>query len=172
RLFLVRTLRAQPQSQRVKTDEAGASLWSNCEASASIVVILGSVQALWTFTAGDHDVVFLEVQPNEAGHLVLRFCDQRLRHVISEIENGELPSGFYYAHVPALGLAFTECALRPRRQVNRRDHAARTSAAKLNRREFKRDEPRRAAQSFALVLRQCVTGATGKHQQFLSTLIV
>jgi len=38
------------------------------------------------------------------------------------------------------------------RQVNRRDHAARAATAKLNRREFKRDKPRMAAQSFALVL--------------------
>ena len=41
--------------------------------------------------------------------------------------------------------------LQSRSQVNRRDHAARTPAAKLNRRQFKRDKPRIAAQSFALV---------------------
>jgi len=42
-------------------------------------------------------------------------------------------------------------ALQPR-QVNRRDHAARAATAELNRSEFKRDKPRMAAQSFALVL--------------------
>lgn len=45
-----------------------------------------------------------------------------------------------------------QCILQPRRQMNRRDHAARTATAKLNGREFKRDKPRIAAQSFALVL--------------------
>src|SRR5437870_6712862 len=62
--------------------------------------------------------------------------------------------------------------LQSRRQVNRCDHAAGAPAAKLNRREFKQDDPRIAAQSFALVLGQCSIGATGKRQQLLSTLIV
>ena len=34
--------------------------------------------------------------------------------------------------------------------MNRRDHAARTATTKFNRREFKRDKPRIAAQSFSL----------------------
>src|SRR5206468_1013792 len=42
--------------------------------------------------------------------------------------------------------------LQSRWQVNCRDHAARAATAKLNGREFKRDKPRIAAQSFALVL--------------------
>ena len=62
--------------------------------------------------------------------------------------------------------------LQSRRQVNRRYHAARTSAAKFNRRKFKRHEPRIAAQPFALVVGKCSIGAGGKHQQFLSLLIV
>ena len=45
--------------------------------------------------------------------------------------------------------------LRPRRQVNGRDHAARAPAAKLNGREFKRHESRVAAQFFTLVFGQC-----------------
>ena len=62
--------------------------------------------------------------------------------------------------------------LQSRWQVNRRDHAARTSAAKFNRRKFKRHEPRVAGQPFALVAGKCSIGAGGKHQQFLSLLIV
>ena len=62
--------------------------------------------------------------------------------------------------------------LQPRWQVNRSDHTARTPAAKLNRREFKRHEARVTAQSFVLVFGQRSTGATGKHQQLLSTSIM
>ena len=57
-------------------------------------------------------------------------------------------------------------------KVDRRDHAASTPAGKLNRRKFKRHEPRIAAQPFALVVGKCSIGAGGKHQQFLSLLIV
>ena len=57
-----------------------------------------------------------------------------------------------------------QCILQPRRQMNRRDHAARAATAKLNAREFKQDEPAVTAQSFALALGQCSIGATGKHQ--------
>ena len=45
-----------------------------------------------------------------------------------------------------------QCILQPRRQMNRRDHAARAATAKLNGSKFKRDTLRIAAQSFALVL--------------------
>ncbi len=62
--------------------------------------------------------------------------------------------------------------LQSRWQVNRRHHAARTPTAKLNRRDFKRHEPRVAAQSFPLLLGQCSRSATGKHEQFLSILVV
>jgi len=55
--------------------------------------------------------------------------------------------------------------------VNRRDHSVRTATTKFNRREFKRDKPRIAAQSFSLIVGQYSIGATGKHQQFLFTLI-
>jgi hypothetical protein len=41
---------------------------------------------------------------------------------------------------------------RERRQVNCRDHATSAPTGKLNRRQFKRDEPRIAAQSCALIL--------------------
>ena len=63
-------------------------------------------------------------------------------------------------------------ALQSRPQVNRRHHAARAPTAKFNGREFKRHEPRITAQSFALLLGECSTGTSGKHQQFLSILIV
>ena len=53
--------------------------------------------------------------------------------------------------------------LQPRRQVNRRDHAARAAAANFNGRKVKRHESRIATQSFALILGQCSIGATGKH---------
>jgi hypothetical protein len=49
-------------------------------------------------------------------------------------------------------VATTFASLRPQRQMNRRDHAARAATAKLNGREFKRDKLRIAAQSFALIL--------------------
>src|SRR4051812_46982385 len=42
--------------------------------------------------------------------------------------------------------------LQSRWQVNGSDHAARAAAAKLDRREFKRDKPRIVAQTFALVI--------------------
>src|SRR5437773_2578419 len=52
--------------------------------------------------------------------------------------------------------------LRPRPQMNRRHHAAGAAATKLNRRYFKLQELCVPAQSFALVLRQCLTGASLK----------
>jgi hypothetical protein len=54
--------------------------------------------------------------------------------------------------------------LRSQWQVNRRNHAAGAATAKLNRREFNRDKPRMAAQTFPLVVGQCAISATGKHQ--------
>ena len=62
--------------------------------------------------------------------------------------------------------------LQLRRQVNRRHHAAGAPATKFNRREFKRQESGVARQRFALFFSQCSSGPTGKHQQFLTILIV
>jgi len=62
--------------------------------------------------------------------------------------------------------------LQLRRQVNRRHHAARAPAAKLDRRELNRHEPRVAAQSFVLFVSQSSIRAAGKHKHFCSILIV
>src|SRR5436853_262980 len=57
-------------------------------------------------------------------------------------------------------------------QMNRRDDATCAPTAKLNRREFKRHDPRVAAQCFPLVFGQCADGTSGNHQQFLAPRIV